>query len=90
MNAYIIVYKLDNSRDDYVNISRRIKAYSSWAKIFDRTWFIATDDDPKIIRDSLSTAINGKGEIMVIKITGRAWASYSVDKKITNWLKENL
>lgn len=90
MNAYIIIYSLENSKEDYSKISKFIKSYPTWAKIFARTWFIAGNDNASDIRDGLSKAVNGNGEIIVIKISNRSWASYKIDKKITNWLKENL
>lgn len=81
---------MENSKEDYSKISKFIKSYPTWAKIFARTWFIACNDNASDIRDGLSKAVNGNGEIIVIKISNRSWASYKIDKKITNWLKENL
>lgn len=90
MNAYIIIYSLENSEEDYRKISKCIKGYPTWAKIFSRTWFVACDNQITDIRDALSKSVNGRGEIIVMKISKTSWASYKVDKKITTWLKENL
>lgn len=79
---------MDNSNEDYSKISKYIKSYPTWAKIFARTWFIASNDNPSDIRDGLSKAVNGKGEIIVIKISNSSWASYKIDKKLQLGLRK--
>ncbi len=90
MRTYLITYLLDDSSTTYSKISSSIKKYPNWAKVFARTWLITSKDRPSEIRDNLSSSIDGEGKILVIEITSSAWASYSIDKIITSWIKENL
>lgn len=90
MRTYLITYLLDDSSTTYSKISSCIKKYPNWAKVFARTWLITSKDRPSEIRDNLSSSIDGEGKILVIEITSSAWASYSIDKTITSWIKENL
>lgn len=81
---------MDDSSVTYSKISSCIKKYPNWAKVFARTWLIKSKDKSSVIRDDLSSAINGEGKILIIEITSASWATYSIDKTVTNWIKENM
>lgn len=90
MKSYIVVYQLENSVNDYSKISEKLKAYSGWAKPFDRTWLIRTDKTAVEIRDELASAIERRGSIMVIKISDASWATSLVQRSINDWMHENV
>ena len=53
-------------------------------------WIIRSPYSSSKVRDILSKTIDRKGEIIVINITDAAWATHRIDKKITEWMKENV
>lgn len=90
MKTYLITYQLDNTNVDYSNLSRRIKRYPNWAKIFQRTWIIKTRHNQERVRDELSEAINGAGRILVVDISFSNWAGNRLNDEAINWMKENI
>jgi hypothetical protein len=91
MNSKLIIYQLENNKEDYPLIRTQITSYSKWAKIMDRCWIIKSNKSSSEVRNELSLSIANRGKIFVIDVTEiSAWGSYDVDKKVTDWLKENL
>ena len=89
MNAYFITYTLDD-QSSYTVLSRRLKRYPDWAKLFARAWIIKTTKSSKRVRDELIEAIDSKGQIVVINITDSSWATYRIDEDMLDWMKENV
>lgn len=90
MNTFLVTYTLDDSSESYTKISTRLKRFPNWAKLFARVWIIKTARSSKRVRDELVDVIEGKGKIVVINITDSAWATYSIDENILEWMKENI
>lgn len=90
MKTFLIVYKLNDYKSDYSIISERIKSCSTWAKPFDRTWIVKTDKSATDIRDELASSINRRGRILVIDVSGAAWATSMVDNKVNDWMHQNV
>ena len=90
MKTFLIVYKLNNYKQDYSIISEKIKSYSAWAKPFDRTWLIKTDRSAVEIRDGLASSINRRGSILVMEVSRTAWATSMVDNKVNDWMHKNV
>lgn len=90
MNTFIVTYTLDDSTESYPKISSRLKGFPKWAKLFARVWIIRTSRSSKRVRDELSDVIEGKGKIVVINITDSAWATYGINDRMIDWMKENI
>lgn len=86
----MITFKLDDSPALYPLISQELKKFSNWAKLSKSMWIIRSPYSSSKVRDILSKTIDRKGEIIVINITDAAWATHRIDKKITEWMKENV
>lgn len=89
MSTYFVTYTLDD-QSSYTALSRRLKRYQNWAKLFARAWIIKTTGSSKQVRDELIEAIDDKGQIVVINITDSAWATYRINKDMLDWMKENI
>lgn len=90
MNTFIVTYTLDDSTESYSKISSRLKDFTNWAKLFARVWIIRTSRSFKRVRDELSDVIEGRGKIVVINITDSAWATYGINGRVIDWMKENI
>ena len=90
MTTKLITYQLDDNKRDYHLISEAIKEAPQWAKVMDRVWLIKTRKTASDIRTYLSSKINNKGKIFVIDLNTKSWGSLTIDKEVTNWIKENL
>lgn len=89
MNIFLIIFQSDEE-DVRNRLIERIKGLGSWARISYSAWCIKSDRKNTVdIRDSLKgLLINNNGRLMVLNISDSAWASYSVPKEVTSWLKE--
>lgn len=89
MSTYFVTYTLDDQAS-YTALSRQLKRYPNWAKLFARAWIIKTTRPSKRVRDELIEAIDGKGQIVVINITDSTWATYRIEEDMLEWMKENI
>lgn len=89
MNTILISYRLEQDTDES-KISDRIKRYPNWARIFNRFWLIKTKTGVRSVRDELEYVTQGRGEIFVINVTDTSWASFKLDKGLSEWIHENL
>lgn len=90
MKTFLIVYKLNDYGTYYSIISEKIKSYGKWAKPFDRTWVVKTEKPAVDIRNELASVINRRGSILVVNITGSAWATSQVNTSVNDWLHDNV
>jgi len=91
MKSRLIIYQLENTKEDYPKVFNHIKeAFSEWAKPTGRCFIVKSNKKTSAIRDELKKAINGKGVILVINVTEKGWASSKVSSNVTSWMKENL
>lgn len=90
MNTFLISFTLNNDNDDYARITELIRNASMWARVLRNTWIIKSMDTASEIRSRLSNAIEGEGQIIVIKVTNAGWASYDINQDVTDWMKKNV
>ena len=88
MNAYIITYDLSQPGRNYDNLYERIKSYSSWARITESSWTLASEQNPVQIRDYLNSALDTNDKIFVGRLGDSAWIGLS--KEVSDWLKTNI
>lgn len=90
MESFLISFHL-NDQGDYAKVSEQIRSYPKWARIVDNVWIVLSDNKLTEIRESISSLIDSKGgSVLVVKVTHAAWATYSVEKEVTDWMKENI
>ena len=90
MDSYLITFHLNN-QEDYAQVSERIRSYPKWARVMENVWIIKSDSKLTDIRESISSIIvESGGSVLVVKINNDAWGTYSVDKEVTDWMKENI
>jgi len=90
MNTLLITYQLDNYQESYPKISAQIKSYENWAKLFNRTWLVRSEKRTSVVRDELRHAILGNGKILVVNVSGSAWATSKVENEVTSWMHNNV
>lgn len=90
MESFLISFHL-NDQEDYAKVSEQIRSYPKWARIVDNVWIVLSDNKLMEIRGSISSLIDSNGgSVLVVKVTHAAWATYAVEKEVTDWMKENI
>lgn len=91
MKSYIISYDLINKEIyDYTDLISYIKTYGKWAKPLESFWLIKTDKSVSTVRDELKAKVSSGDKILVIDVTGSYWATSSISKEVTDWMKNNI
>lgn len=88
MSSKIISYDLCAPGRNYDELYKAIKAYGTWARITESTWFIKTNSTCNQIRDNLISYMDGNDRLFVGELEGSA-AWHNVICK-SSFLKENL
>ena len=92
MKTYLISYDLGvpETSEDYKSLIAYIKSYGTWAKPLYSEWLIRTDKTCAQVRDEIGKQTDSNDKVLVIDVTGTAWASNHLDKEVTDWMKKNL
>lgn len=87
MAYYSVTYDLIKSKD-YNKMYEGIKAVSNdiWARPTRSQWIIVTNKTAAQVRDFLQSYMDADDVLFVIEVDKSSWASWNVDKKITDWL----
>ena len=90
MSCYLITFQIDDSVS-YDAIAAKIRTNPKWARVMRNVWIIQTELKMTDVRESISVIIgNNRGSVMVMEVSNAAWATYYVDKEITDWMKNNI
>ena len=93
MSIYLISYDLGvpETSADYQKIKGYIDTFPDWMKPLKSQWFITSRiKDATQIRTELGAITDGNDKILVLNVTGDAWASLHLGTEANDWLKKNL
>jgi hypothetical protein len=92
MNTLLISYDLGvpETSDDYKKLIAHIKSYGAWAKPLYSVWFIRTDKTCAQVRDETKKFLDANDKLLVMNVADDDWATKSVDKEVTDWMKKYL
>ena len=91
MKTYIISYDLNTPGKNYEDLLKKIKAYTSWAKLGGSAYIIVTERTAVEIRDNLKSSLDSNDKLFVgVLKAPAAWTSLSdeVSKWVINHVKE--
>jgi hypothetical protein len=89
MSTLLVGYDLNAPGQDYADLIKRLKSVgTNWWHRLDSTWLIKTSMSPKELRDELKAYIDSDDELLVIDVTGAAWAGCGFSSY--EWLRDNL
>ncbi len=92
MSIILISYDLGvpETSEDYKKLIAHIKSYGTWAKPLYSTWFVKTEKTCAQVRDEVKKFLDKNDKLLVMDVTDDNWATYGVDKEVTDWMKKNL
>lgn len=67
-----------------------MRTYSNWARFGCDLWMISYNGNAAQVRDTIAHATNKTCEVMAINISGDGWATLNVDRRLTDWMTENV
>lgn len=88
MKTFLVTYACRQELD--ANVISAIKSFPFWARINPKAWIIQTDRNTVEVRNQIKENVPQIDSLLVIGIDGANWATSSVSKEVTDWMKENM
>ena len=88
--TYLITYQLRSPEESYTSLIKYLKTARQWAKPCANVWIIKADTDVTSIRDGIRGKIKQNDKAFVTEVQIGSWATFNVQKEVTNWLQNNL
>ena len=90
MRTLLIGYDLNRPGQDYADIINYLKTMPTWWHHLDSTWLVRTTITSVEMRDKLRQYIDDHDEVLVLDVTGDAWATIGIGADGVQWLRNNL
>ena len=82
-------YDLRKPGRNYQPVYDYIKSQGAWARPLASLWLVRTAKSVSTIRDELKKLVDLNDEILIIDVTGDAWATNFSDAS-TEWMKQYM
>lgn len=89
MKTYLVTLKMGEHTDLAV-VEERLRSFPKWAKVMPNVWIVRHGHITKEDVRSYISDLMPDGAVLVINIDNAAWATYSVDKEVTDWMQANV
>jgi hypothetical protein len=90
MSTLLIGYDLNRPGQNYPELIEYLKSYGTVWHYLDSTWLIVTWKSTIQVRDEIKAYVDSTDEVLVVNVTGDAWASFGLSDKANRWLKEQI
>lgn len=88
MKTLIITYDLTEPGQNYEKLLKKIKSYSSWARLGGSSYLILTNSTVVQVRDDLKTVLDS-GDKLFVGICPVPSAWHSLPEDVAKWILEN-
>lgn len=97
MSTYLVAFQLGDEKI-YAALADYMRGFPKWAMVMRNVWIVKDAASHTAVRDMVSSTIrklNGSqgsngSSVIVTDMGSRPWATYAVDKGITDWMRENV
>ena len=90
MNTLLVGYDLNKPLQNYKDLIDKLKSFGTWWHHLDSTWLVRTSLTATQLRDQLKGLIDASDELLVLNVSGDAWASRGLADSANAWLRDNL
>lgn len=90
VRTFLVGYDLNKPDQDYSNLINQLKTYPQWFHCLDSTWVIQASETADKMRDALKAHVGVSDDVLVIEVTGDAWATYGFSEKGNEWLHSHM
>lgn len=84
----VFIYPKEEFNKDL--FEEHMRTYSNWARLSERLWMVTYLGNASQLRDAISHSSDSTCNILVINITNDGWASVNIDRRLTDWMQENI
>lgn len=90
MAIFWVNYDLNVTGQDYDKLITYLKSHDSWAKPLKSSFFVKTSLTVSALRDGIKLHIDSNDDVVVVPVGGQGWATFGIDKTVTDWMHANL
>ncbi|MGW4370096.1 hypothetical protein ACWEKT_31065 [Nocardia takedensis] len=90
MSVLMIGYDLNRPGQKYDELIEFLKSQGTWWHALDSTWLVKTSLSASQMRDSVKAYVDANDQVLVVNVTGDAWASFGLSDKENKWLQDNM
>lgn len=91
MNNFLIMYTFTGIETRYTALFNFLKSSSYWARPFPGVWIIKATLSAQQIRDGVKSRMLPQDKILVVELPAKpGWGTMGIDKRVTDWMKNNL
>lgn len=90
MNTLMVGYDLNQPGQDYDKLIDYLKSFGTYWHHLDSTWFLKTTMTAVQLRDELKVYVDKSDELLILNVSGDAWASCGFTDKGNDWLRNQL
>lgn len=81
-----INYDLVAPGRDYSKLYSYLKSFNGWSRALESMWFVRTSKSTATVCDELLGYVDSNDKVVVIDITGDAWATHALPKATLDWM----
>ncbi|MDR3197934.1 MAG: hypothetical protein LBU34_08720 [Planctomycetaceae bacterium] len=89
MNTYIISYDLINPGQNYENLLKKIRSFSSWARLGGSAYIVETEETASQVRDKLTSFLDNNDKLFVGTVQAPA-AWIDLGDEVSQWISSHL
>jgi hypothetical protein len=90
MNTLMVGYDLNKPGQDYEDLIGFLKDCPAYWHHLDSTWLVRTTLSTSEMRDKLKQFLDKSDELLVINVTGDAWATWGISQSGNDWLHKHM
>lgn len=90
MNTLMVGYDLNKPGQNYEDLIAFLKDSPAYWHHLDSTWLVRTTLSTSEMRDKLKHFLDKNDEMLVINVTGDAWATWGISKSGNDWLHKHM
>jgi hypothetical protein len=86
MRCLQINYDLSAPVRNYSAVYDYLRGFNGWCHALESMWFVRTAKSTTTVRDELSRLVDADDKIVVVDITGDAWATAGLPSGTLDWM----
>lgn len=90
MAVHWVNYDLNKTGQNYSALIDYLKSHQSWAKPLKSSFFVKTALSASQLRDGAKAYLDANDDVVVVPVGGNGWASYGINKEVTEWMQANI
>jgi hypothetical protein len=86
----LVGYDLNRPGQNYPELFAQLRAFPGWWHCLDSTWLVRATLTAEQLRNQLRPHVDPNDELLVLDVSGDAWAWVGFDQQCGSWFATNM